>query len=361
MRILNFLPMSLLGLFLISCDSDDDSNVNPTLTIPSEYLSANYAANVTAENTVINELSTITAALNAAEANAQGTSKSEIDYPTTLSSVTLPAYRTLVEGWLTEIVKAANSPNAFINPGDGAPVANEEGGLLGGRLLDENGLELEQMIEKGSFGAALYNHALTVINGELNTASIDKLVEIFGADPSFTKENVGASAQYASRRSFHATETGYFYDIKTNLITAKAAIAAGDAFNSQRDEAIEAFKLNWEKTNFATVIFYCNATAVLLREADGNADALGSALHAYAEGVGFTHGFRGISDKQITDTQIDSILSLLLAPAGSTPESYKFLNDASLIDNLTQAIAEIQTIYGFTDAEVASFYINDPV
>jgi hypothetical protein len=52
---------------------------------------------------------------------------------------------------------------------------------------------------------------------------------------------------------------------------------------------------------------------------------------------------------------------LLLAPAGSTPESYKFLNDASLIDNLTQAIAEIQTIYGFTDAEVASFYINDPV
>ncbi|MEQ9203971.1 MAG: hypothetical protein RLO09_15345 [Cyclobacteriaceae bacterium] len=352
--------MSSLGLFLISCDSDDDIDANPALIIPSEYISANYAANVTAENTVINELSTMTAEVNAAEANAQSGTVSDIVYPTTLSSVTLPAYRTLVEGWLTEIVKAANSSTAFINPGDGTPANDEEGGLLGSRLLDENGLELEQMVEKGSFGAALYNHALTVINGDLNSASIDKLVEIFGADPTFNSSNTKAAAVYASRRSFHATEEGYFYDMKLNLITAKAAIEAGDAFNSQRDQALDAFKLNWEKSNFATVIFYCNATAVMLREAGGDPDALGSALHAYAEGVGFTHGFRGISDKQITDAQIDSILSLLLAPAGSTPESYKFLNDATLLDNLTTVIEEIQAIYGFTDAEVGSFYSNNP-
>ena len=83
-------------------------------------------------------------------------------------------------------------------------------------------------------------------------------------------------------------------------------------------------------------------------------------MHAYAEGVGFAHGFRGVSRKLITDAQIDSILELLLAPAGQTPESYRFLNDATLLANLDQIISDIQAIYGFTDAEINTFYENDP-
>ena len=97
-----------------------------------------------------------------------------------------------------------------------------------------------------------------------------------------------------------------------------------------------------------------------MQAAGDNEEALGNALHAYAEGVGFTHGFRGISNKSITDAQIDSILELLLAPAGETPESYRFLNDATLLNNLDQIIDDIQGIYGFTDAEVTSFFVNDP-
>lgn len=355
----------LCVITFVSCEDDPDGP-RAGLDIPTEYVSASFSTNVAAENTVINELADVTSAVNAAEADAQSSTISAITYPSTLSSVTLPSYRSQIETWLVELVKAANSPTAFQNPGADSPAVGEEGGLLGTRLLDENGLELEQMVQKGSFGAALYNHALTVINGDLsNSSAIDKLVEIHGTEISFDPSNTTAAATYSRRRSDLVAETGFFFDIKTNLITAKAAIEAGSEFNTERDQALSDYLLNWEKSNFATVIYYCNATKVQLQDASTLADgadkdeALGDALHAYAEGVAFAHGFKGISQKQITDAQIDNILSLLLAPEGQAPESYRFLNEVTLLANLDQIIDDIQSIYGFSDMEVNSFFVNN--
>lgn len=358
------LPL-LLAFVVVSCDDDDD-DPDPTLTIPSSYVSASFDANVTAENAVVNELSTMTSAANAAERDAQTTTIAAIPYPGTLSSVTLPAYRSLIEGWLVELVSAANSPTGFQNPGSGTPAAGEEGGKLGSRLLDENGLELEQMVQKGSFGSALYNHALTVINGDLSSsAAIDKLVEVHGTDINFDVTNTTAAATYSRRRSDLTAQTGFFFDIKTALITAKAAIDSDGDFTTERDQALADYLSAWEKSNFATVIYYCNSTKNQLQDAAQLQDgpdkdaAFGNAMHAYAEGVAFAHGFRGISQKQITDAQIDQILANLLAPAGQTPTSYQFINDAGLIANLDQTITLIQGIYGFTDAEVTGFFVNN--
>lgn len=356
-------PFMLAALFLVSCEKE---NPELSLDLPDTYTSNSFEANVSLETTVIEDLSGMTAAANAAEADAQSSTVSPIDYPTTLASVTLSDYRSLVEDWLVELVKAANSSTGFQNPGNDQPLSNEEGGLLGSRLLDENGLELEQMVQKGSFGAALYRHALDLINGDLsNSAIVDKLVKIHGADVSFDPANTTAAATYSRRRSDLSNETGFFFDIRNNLIKAKAAIEAGSAFDEERDEALEAYLASWEKSNFATVIYYCNATKKQLQEAttlpegpDRDA-ALGNAMHAYAEGVAFAHGFRGLSQKQITDAEIDRILELLLAPAGQTPESYRFLNEVSLLANLDTIIEDIQSIYGFTEAEVSSFFVNN--
>lgn len=357
------LSLTLFSLLLVSCEEE---NTAPVLEVPANYVSDNYDVNVTAEDAVIGELSDMTAAANAAEANAQTSTVAAIPYPATLSAVTLPAYRSLTEDWLVELVKSANSPTGFQNPGAGTPAMGEEGGLLGTRLLDENGLELEQMVQKGAFGAALYNHALTVINGDLsNSAAIDQLVEILGTTPDFDPSATTAAATYAKRRSDIANEAGFFFDIRDNLITAKAAIEAGPGFEEERDAALEDYLSAWEKSNFATVIYYCNATKVQLQAATALADgpdkeaALGNAMHAYAEGVAFAHGFKGLSQKQITDAQIDTILDLLLAPEGETPESYRFLNEVTLLANLDQIIDDIQAIYGFTEAEVNSFFVNN--
>lgn len=350
------LAMLLFSAFvLVACNNDDEAI--PNLEVPSTYTSANFDANVTAERAVRTEIGNLTADLNSAESNAPNAGLTAITYPSNLKAVTLPSYASKIEAWLPELVKAANSSTAFVNPGLGGSPSGE-GGLLGTRLLDENGLELEQMVEKGSFGAALYNHALTVINGDLNSATTDKLIEIFGTDMSFNVSAVTNAATYARRRSNLSEQTGFFFDIRDNLLVAKAAIEAGANYNAIRDQALADFKLNWEKSNFATVIFYCNATKELITNASNDTDR-GNAMHAYAEGVAFTAGWKGISDKQITDAQIDEILEKLLAKDGETPESHKFLNDAQLLSNLDEIITLIKGIYGFTDAEVASFYVNN--
>jgi hypothetical protein len=361
------------GLFTSCSDDDEIASSESTLTIPSEYVSLNFNANVVAENTVVDELSTMTAAFNAAESNAQTGTVAAIPYPATLSSVTLPSYRALMNDWLEELVASANSSDGFQNPGfGGSPATGQQGGLLGTRLLDENGLELEQMLQKGSFGAALYNHAITVVNGIKNgsvgfeeSAAIDRLVEIHGADAAFDVSNTTAAATYSRRRSNLIAETGFFFDIKRNLITAKAAMEAGSAFTAERDEALNDFLVNWELSNYATVIYYCHATKVQLTAAFALADgpdkdaALGGALHAFAEGVAFAHGFKGISKKLITDAEIDTILVNLLAVEGQTPESFRFLNETDLLANLDAVIGDLKAIYDFTDAEVTSFFVNN--
>ncbi len=352
----------MMAFVIVSCGDDDDDST-PLLDIPTAYISDAYVANVVAESTVITELATMTSAANDAESNAQGaTDVAAISYPATLSSVTLPSYQELVEDWLVELVNSANDDDGFQNPGlGGTPADGEEGGLLGSRLLDENGLELEQMVQKGSFGAALYNHALTVIGGDLsNSSAVDKLVEIHGTGPDFDPSETTAAATYSRRRSNQTTQMGAFYDIRTALITAKAAIEGGSAFNTERDQALADYLLAWEESNFATVIYYCNATITQLQTAGDDEGALGNAMHAYAEGVGFAHGFKGLANKQISDAQIDQILTLLKAPEGQVPESYQFLNDATLLEDLQDIIDLVQSIYDFTDAEVTSFFVNDP-
>lgn len=366
MKFSSLLYLGLIGLLFTTSACDDDDGT-PMLTIPTEYVSANFDANVVAENTVINELSTMTAAANAAESDAQTSTVNAIPYPTTLRAVTVSDYANLVDGWLVELVAAANSPDGFQIPALGeSPAADQEGGLLGSRLLDENGLELEQMAQKGSFGAACYNHALDVIeNGDLtDPGTIDKLVEIHGTEVTFDVSETTAAATYSRRRSDLTAETGYFYDIRNALLTAQAAIAGGRDFDTERDNALDAYLEAWEKSNFATVIYYANATITGLQNAgsqtgDERLATLGNALHAYAEGVGFAHGFKGVRTKQITDAQIDTILGLLLAPAGGTPTSFRFINEASLIANLEAVIDEVQSVYGFTDAEVTSFLVNN--
>lgn len=347
----------VISVFFQSCDDDD--NATPQLEVPTTYTSANFDANVTAERTVRTELASLTTRMNEEESKAaSGDVIFEIIYPSNLSAVTLASYKTKIDVWLEQLVLAAVDRN-FVNPGlNGTPTAGDDGGILGTRLLDENGLELEQMVEKGSFGAASYNHALTLINGEKTDATTDKLIEIFGTDQTFDVTTTTQAATYARRRSNLTAQTGLFFDMRDNLLTAQAAIAAGDAFNTQRDQALADFKLNWEKSNFATVIFYCNAAKDQLTAATTDEER-GNAMHAYAEGVAFAAGWRGLSDKQITDDQIDDILELLLAPYDGTPESHKFLNDATLLNNFDQIITIIQGVYDFTDEEVTGFFVNN--
>ncbi|HRI60058.1 MAG TPA: hypothetical protein PK228_10055, partial [Saprospiraceae bacterium] len=108
-----------------------------------------------------------------------------------------------------------------------------------------------------------------------------------------------------------------------------------------------------------TIINYLYAVISKLSATNPSDADIASALHSYGETVGFTHGFRTLDNKKITDTEIDELLTLLNAPATGTPTSYKFATDPlNELPKLTQVIAKLQSIYGFTAQELEDFKKN---
>lgn len=355
--------------FASSCNNDDEDNALPTLNIPDTYVSTSYSTNAATELAVRDEHTALVGEMKGADG---GNSVSESDLVTawngtTLKTVTVSSYASMIDAWLPELAKAAG--NTF------DPFADDrgEGGFYGSHTFDENGLEPEQMVDKGLYMSAHYNHALTVLNGTVDAAAVDKLVAIFGASPLFPNNDSDAnfpddfSAKYTERRT--TTSSGLYLDIRNNLIAAKAAIEAGSAFNTERDAALNAFKENWEKAIMATTVYYLNGareqiTTGLSQSGDEQANSFGDALHSLAEAVGFSYGLYSVNDRIATDAQLESILALMEYPLNDTPEPYKMITEPGTTDsgnlaNLGKAIEEIKSIYGFTDAEITGFFVNN--
>jgi hypothetical protein len=249
----------------------------------------------------------------------------------------------------------------------GPPIG--QGGTFGGYLFDENGLELEQLLEKGNFGAILYHHALSLRNEPLTPATSDKLVAIFGATPSFSNSgsnNVPASvrdramANYAARRDKN-DGNGFYTRMKSAFIKLQAALKAGSAYKKERDEALNTIFDIWEKVNAATVINYCHSVITTMSATSTTEAQRASALHACSEAVGFLHGWRQLpaNGRRITDAQIDALLEKLNAPYNGTPNTYLFVTEPAIqLPKLQQVIAQLKTIYSFTDAEINDFRNN---
>jgi len=360
-----FLLLMLASLMMVACKKEEEEMPTP-LEIPSSYDGSAFAANAATELTVTSQLSALTAAVKAGRDAANTVSASNLSSLYTagspsVSDISTSYYQSLVEGWFTEIEAA--SGNAY----DVANAPSGDGGVLGGYLLEENGLELEQMVEKGLFGAALYNHAVTLMSGEITEATSDRLIATFGANPTFPNSNNGEKhdnpdafmATYAARRDPN-DGTGYYTTMRDAFIKLQAATKAGDEYTTERDEALATIQDAWEKANAATVINYLYAA---ISKLNGNPDdeTIGSAMHSYSEGVGFLHGWKTIDQNYriITDAQIDEVLTLMNAPAGEAPTSYLLFTDSfNQLPKLEQAIDQLQAIYGFTDAQLESFKFN---
>lgn len=361
----NSIFLLAFSVSLFSCDEETTDVTFPDLEVPTTYESTSYETNASTELTVRANLSALSSKMKVGRSGAM-VSESELlaafsEGNPSLQSITTSYYAEKTPNWLAELAKASGGT---FDPTT-APVGN--GGVYGGYLFDENGLELEQVVEKGLFGAALYNHALTVIKSDNITASdIDRLVAIFGAHTSFQNSDAVAqnkdifSAKYAARRDKN-DGNGLYTSIKTNLITAKAAIEKGQDYNQDRDKALSDFRYNWEKSNMATVINYLSATISKLNNSDATDADKASALHAYSETVGFVYGWKGVSgnDKAISDTEIDQILELMNVSANGEVTSYTFVTDSfNQLPKLQLAIDKLKQVYNFTDQDIIDFDYN---
>jgi hypothetical protein len=276
--------------------------------------------------------------------------------PPSVKSITTPAFAAQVEEWLALFEASAGQPWM---PADPPPAT---GGKLGTDIFSRDGLDIRQAIDKGLFAAAFYNHAATLMGGAVTPATIDRILAIFGSHPSFSTGDGGAatadvwSAVYARRRTDpRAPSPGIYLRIKRNLIAARAAAAAGGACATELQGALRAVREDWEQALLATTLFYASDARTKLGQANAAA-----ALHSLGEGLGFAYGFRmmPVDRRRISDGQIDEILALLGIPPGGPVTLYKFATDTTAqVSRLDGAITKIQAVYGFSDAEVASFQI----
>ena len=363
-----FLLTLIIQLLFTSC-KEDEKVITP-LSIPTTFESANFTTNAATQIGIGKRIISITNEAKKGRTNGKTVSADSLNYWFTTATPTLKSLNTSyfagkfegVTGWFAEIAKASGGtyvPSATISG---------NGGFYGGYLFDENGLEIEQLIEKGQFGSVTYNQAVTLLSGTLTVETVDQVIALFGANPTFPNTPTATKtaqpdlymANYAARRDKNDGK-GYYTQMKEAFLKLQAAVKAGSDYTKERDEAVAAIKLTWEKVNAATIINYCHAVVSTLSATAPTDAQKASALHAYGECVGFAHGWKTISasQKKITDTQIDEVLDLLNAPATGTPTSYKFVTDAvNQLPRLTQIITKLKGIYGFTDAEIEDFKSN---
>lgn len=359
-----FAALLLLSFFIGACGKD-----KKPLEIPTTYDASAYQTNTTTQYDVRNRLDALVN-----EAKKGRTAGVTVDVATLnqLYAAGNPSLKSLATTYFDGRLNGANGWIQALSDASGGAYTpgtpTGQGGVFSGYLFDENGLEMEQLLEKGLFGAALYHHAVTLMQGDITPATVDQLVAIFGAHPDFPNTPTAGKAtnpdkyiaNYAARRDKN-DGLGLYSQAKNALIKLQAAVKAGSDYNEERDEALAAFRETWEKVNFATVINYCHSVISRMSATNPTDSDKANALHAYGECVGFVHGWRTLPQayRLITDAEIDALLVLLNAPYDGTPTSYTFATDpVNQLSKLTQVIQQLKTKYGFSDPEIEDFKQN---
>lgn len=364
LKITRLLGLSILIVFLGACEKDATVIVDYVF----EYQGDQFATNAASELELRAALSDLAEEMQKGRAPGTTVEAGRLNElyqagTSSLASVTTDYYQGRIEGtdgWLSELADASGG-----NYTPGAPQGS--GGVYEGYLFNAYGLELEQIVEKGLFAAAMYHHAADILDGEHDTTTADRVVALFGAHPDFPNSDNSSldhpdtyAAKYTARRD--KNDGMGLYALMVQSFTAlQTAIRVGEDLDDTKTTAISNIKTTWEKAVFATVINYLHSAISKLSSTNPTDADKASALHAYGEVVGFVHGWRGIPQEQkvITDAEVDELLVLLNAPYDTNASSYLFVTDpVNELPKLTQVIGKVQNIYGFSDAEIQDFKEN---
>jgi hypothetical protein len=207
---------------------------------------------------------------------------------------------------------------ALVSESAGSEASNGIAGIENGRLLDENGIEIAQVITKQLMGAVFYYQA------------VETYLSNLPFDDNITVEEGSGTAQ-----EHHADEAfGYFgvpIDFPANLndlrywgkycdevnaaitsntpamngfLKLRAAISNKD--NATRDIEITNIKKQWERVAAASAIIELKSA----KSAFNNVN-LSQMRHVLSEALGFIKAMRYNADKQITNAQINDALDAL--------------------------------------------------
>jgi len=357
-------------LVISSCKKDKEIVDSKTpLEIPTNYTSTNFIANATQELNVAAQLGSLTAYMKKAQDVGYKSIKDSLVYffsgsaTPSLKDVTGTYYINLIESnWFDEIVASSQNTYDPLN----APTATA-GGVYVNRLLNAKAKENIQEIEKGLYTAALYNHFVSMSTGTITSSTIDKMLAIIGGNPSFPNSYTGNVAspdeyilKYVSRRDKN-DGSGFYSNIKNGFFKLKAAVAAGDNYIAEKNEAVNTIRLNIEKGMAATTINYCYAALAKLSATSPTDAEKASAMHDLGEAVGFVHGLKAVptNARMITNAQVDEVLDLLLAPSTDKGRMFMFITMPSVhLPQLSDVQTKLKAVYNFSATEMEDFKNN---
>lgn len=184
-------------------------------------------------------------------------------------------------------------------------------------LLNGNGLELGQVIEKGLMGALIYYQSVGVymepgkmeVDNEIiepgeGTAMEHHWDEAFGyfgvpIDFPTNTDNVVFWGDYCNDRNalLSTNET-----IMNGFLKGRAAISNDDL--DSRDDAIATIREGWELVIVGTALHYLNSGI-------DNFEDMALRAHALSEAIGFVYSLQFNPTKKITNTQVAEILTLI--------------------------------------------------
>jgi hypothetical protein len=351
------------------------------LVIPDAYDGTSFAVNAAEELDVRARFNALLAPMKSAESNlavrptAEELEQLFDDGSPSLRSLTTPYYAGKIHGWLVAFAAAAGNEWTPSEPPSG-PGGRYGGIPTGGTtaaywIFSARGTDLRQAIEKGMFGAMQYARAHALMRQARTPADVDRVLALYGAHPDFPQSDKGGdggvpnpdvwTAQYAKRRDDKSKpEPGLYRRIKEHFVRAQAAAKRGDC-QADLDDALSDLRKDWEKTIFATVVFYLHDAIKKASVSSPTAGDLAAALHSYGELVAFVHGWRTLppDSRTITDAQIDGLLASLGAPESGDSLAYTLVTDtAAMLARLQAAIATVGQIEGFSAAELEAFKVS---
>jgi hypothetical protein len=350
-----------------------DSATVQACSLGGAYDGANFEKNAELELSLLRGFVRITDAMKGAEADLKKVPRREeleklwAEGNPSLRDSTEPALRPELEGLLGDFADAAGKMWSPSEP------LESLGGRYGKYMFNGAGLDLRQAFEKNLYAAAFYRHADTLISGEIRSETVDRVLAIFGAHPSFPATDKGGEggasypdrfvAAYTERRDTKG-ETGprLYREAQTALTRAKNATSKGAECEEVAKFALREFQLVWEKAQFATVLFYLQDIETKVAEGAGSSEAEVAALHGLGEVLGFVGGWRGVpaASRRITDAQLDEVLRLVRLDAGDGRVIPKRLvaDAVAELPKLQEAAKKIGEIYGFSAEEREAFKTN---
>lgn len=331
-RLINaFLGLLVLSLFMFSCD-DDQSDTSYTTPETYAFDNVDYEGQlqrlsqlqeiksylVTAEL----EGATLDAdqlkAMFANDATNAGWSRTYSDSKQ-LKNKTFENQRPWFEDLMDKVAEASESAGNTAQEGTAGVAVSNDGAKR--YLLDANGVELTQLIEKGLMGACFYYQATAVYfgDGKMNVDNTDvtpsegtdmehhwdEAFGYFGVPVDFPVSTDGVVfwGKYSNGRDglLGTNET-----MMDGFIKGRAAISNDDL--ETRDEAIEEVRDAWEIVSAATAVHYINSAL-------DNPNDVARRHHALSEAIAFIYSLQFNPAKTVTNAQVEQLIADL---AGSS-------------------------------------------